>query len=202
VIGKDPLGDLEGEPAPRKLRERICGVGAIRVDQPRRACGLRWDRVVIDYADKDPCVARLFNTRAISGAAIDCDQEFDAILDRRADRPFGDPMPIGVSLRDVPLSDRPRRAQGANEDCSASEAVGIEVADDKHRLALRRCGAQPRDQSWRVREERWVVQRCIARVEEAARNGRVGKATLCEKRTDVEVESLGESRRGKGCGES
>jgi hypothetical protein len=158
--------------------------------------------VVIDDANEDPSVARLFNTRTVGGAAVDCDQEFDAILDRRADRPFGDPMPIGVTLRDVPLSDRPRRAQGANEDCSAGEAVGIEVADDEHRLALRRCGAQPRDQSWRVREERWVVQCCIARVEEAARIGRVGKATLCEKCADVEVESLGESRRRKGCGES
>jgi hypothetical protein len=79
VIGKDSLGDLEGEPAPRKLRERVCCVGAIRVDQPRRACRLWRDRVVIDDADEDPCVARLFNTRAISSAAIDCGDSREAI---------------------------------------------------------------------------------------------------------------------------
>ena len=65
VIGQDPLRDLEGESAPRKLREGVDGTGAVRIHHPRPLRGFRRHSMVIHDADQDSLVARLLDARTI-----------------------------------------------------------------------------------------------------------------------------------------
>jgi hypothetical protein len=110
MVGKDPLRNLEGESTPCKIWERIGCVWPVRVHQPCSLCGVTRHRVVVNDPDQDSSVKSLRDALAICSATIHCQNQLNAILLRREERPLWDAVTVAVSIWDVALRDRTDRA--------------------------------------------------------------------------------------------
>ena len=107
MISQDPLRDLESEPTPGQMRKWIDGVRSVGIHEPGSLCGLWRHGVMVDDADKNPCLERLGNARDISSTAINGEDQLNPIFQCGGDRPLGDPVTISITLRDVAFGDRP-----------------------------------------------------------------------------------------------
>ena len=141
MISQDPLRDFEGKPASRQMWERVDRVRPIRIHQPGGLRRLWWYSVVVDDANKNPCLECLSDTGAVSGTAVDCEDQFNAIFECSGDCPLRDAVTIAVALRDVALGNCADSAKCSNHDRRSSEPVGIKVANHKDGLPLFTGGA-------------------------------------------------------------
>ena len=97
--------------------------------------------MVIDNANENPCLQRLGHACTIGGAAVDCEDQLNAIFECGGDRPLRDAVTITVALWDVPLGDCTNSAKCSNHDRRSGKSVRIKVADYKDGLPLVACGA-------------------------------------------------------------
>ena len=168
MVGKNPLGDLEGETASRKVREWIARIGPIWIHQPSRLRGRFRNGVVVNDPNKDPRLKCLRDTLRIRSAAVNGKQQFNAVLYRRVERPLRDAVPVCVAIRDEPLSNGTNRTKRPNNDRRASQSVRIKVANDKDRFTIRPSRSETRNQTRRIREELGGVERSITRIKESS----------------------------------
>lgn len=70
MVSKNPLGDLEGETASRKVREWIARIWPIRIDKPGRLRGRFRNGVVVNDPNKDPRLKCLRDALRIRSAAV------------------------------------------------------------------------------------------------------------------------------------
>jgi hypothetical protein len=178
VVGKNPLGDLEGETASRKVREWIARIGPIWIHQPGRLRGRFRYGVVVNDSNKNPGLKCLRDTLRIRSAAVNGKQQLDAILNRRVERPLWNAVPICVAIRDEPFSNGTDRSKRPNDDCCASQSVCVKVANDEDRFTIRPSGSEARDQSCRIREEFRVVECPVTWVKESANRIWIAEVTL------------------------
>jgi hypothetical protein len=148
--------------------------------------------VVVDDANKNPCLEGFGDTCAIGGTAVDRKNQLNAVFKGGGDRPLGDAMTIAVALRDVPLGNRANCAERSNHDRSTSKSVRIKIADHEDRLPLFASGTQARNQPSCVGEEVRIVQGAVVAIKELARMDWVGKSTTMEERREREVQILGD----------
>jgi hypothetical protein len=178
VIGKDPLGNLEGEAAPREVREWITCIGPIWIHQPGRLRGRFRNGVVVNNPNKDPRLKRLRDALRIRSTAVNGKQQLNAVLYRRVERPLRDAVPVCIAIRDEPLSNGANRTKRPNNDRRAGESICIKVANDKDRFTIRPSRTEARDQTRCVREELGVVERPISRIKESAYDIWIVEVTL------------------------
>jgi hypothetical protein len=178
VVGKDPLGDLEGEATPRKVWEWIIGIGPIWIDKPGRLRGRFRDGVVVNDPNKDPRLKCLRDALRIRSTAVNGKQQLNAVLYRRVERTLRDAVPVCVAIRDEAFSNGADRSKRANDDCCAGESVRIKVANDKDRFTIRPSGSETRNQTHRIREELGVVERPVTWVKESANGIWIVEVTL------------------------
>ena len=150
--------------------------------------------MVVDDANKNPCLEGFGDTCAIGGTAVDRKNQLNAVFKGGGDRPLGDAMTIAVALRDVPLGNRANCAERSNHDCSTSESVRIKIADHEDRLPHFASGAQARNQPSCVGEEVRVVQGTVVAIKELARMDWVGKTTTVEECRERKVQVLGDQQ--------
>ena len=96
--------------------------------------------MVIDNANENPCLQRLGHACTIGGAAVDCEDQLNAIFECGGDRPLGDAVAIAVPLRNVALGNCTNSAKCSNHDRRSRQSVRIKIADHKDRLPLVACG--------------------------------------------------------------
>jgi hypothetical protein len=178
VVGKNPLGDLEGETASRKVWEWIIGIGPIWIDKPGRLRGRFRNGVVVNDPNKDPRLKCLRDALRIRSTAVNGKQQLNAVLYRRVERTLRDAVPVCVAIRDEAFSNGADRSKRPNNDRCASQSVRIKVADDKDRLTIRSSGSETRDQTRRIREELGVVECPVAWVKESANRIWIVEVTL------------------------
>lgn len=170
--------------------ERIDGVRPIRIDEPGGPRRFWRHRVVINDANENPRLLRLGHAHAIGGAAVDCEDQLNTVFTRRSNCPLRNAVAVTITLRDVPLGDRPDRAECSNHDCRPSESVSIKVAHHKYGLPHFAGGSQARNQARRIRKKVRIVQGAVVAIKELAREQRVGKSAALEECREREVQVL------------
>jgi hypothetical protein len=190
VIGKDPLGNLEGEAAPCKVREWIASIWPIRIDKPGRLSGRFRNGVVVNNPNKDPRLKRLCNTLRIRSAAVNSQKQLNAIFYRRVERPLWDAVPICVAIRDEPFGNGADRTKRPNDDCRAGESVCIKVTNNKDRFTIGPSRSEARDQTRRIREELGGVERSISRIKESAYDIWIVEIALRQQRCECGAEII------------
>lgn len=111
---------------------------------------------------------RLRDALRIRSAAVNGEQQLNAVLYRRVERPLGDAVPVCIAIRDESLSNGANRTKRPNNDRRAGESICIKVTNDKNRFTIRPSRTEARDQTRRIREQFRVVKRTITRVKESA----------------------------------
>jgi hypothetical protein len=180
MVGEDPLCNLEGEPAPRKVREWIRCIWTIRIHEP---CGLRGvtrNCVVVNDPDQDPKIQGLSNPRTICRPAVHGQNQLYAVLLCSSKRTLWNAMAIAFAVWDVALGNRADRAQRTNHDRRPRQAVRIKVTNDENGLPCFTSSSQARDQACCIRQELWSVQRSIAGIKKALHSIWGKRASRCE----------------------
>ena len=112
---------------------------------------------MINDPNKNARLKRLCDALAISGTAVNGEQQLYAIFHRGGECPLWYAMPIRIAVRNVAFGNRPNRAKRANHNCSPSEAICVKVANNEHWFALSASCAKSSDQPSSIRKERRLV---------------------------------------------
>jgi hypothetical protein len=199
MVGEEPLGNLEREAAPSKVREGVGRVCTVWIHEPISGCWSRWDRMVVDDPHGNSRSVRLFHSLNVAGPTVDSKQKFDAVFLGSRQSPNRDPMPICRALGDVALCNCASLSQGANHDRSARQTICIEVANDENRLTCLARLLESRDKVSCIREEHRVMERPITHVEEASNRLGMRNVAAREKREQHRLKARRERSVSEEC---